>query len=326
MNGRLVFDILKVTEAAALAASNYLGRGDKNEVDDAAVKAMRKTLNEMDISGEIVIGEGEIDEAPMLYIGEQVGCGTDKIDIAVDPIEGTRMVAMGQNNALATIAFAEKDSLFHAPDMYMEKLIVGSKGKEAIDLSLPFEENIVRVAKALGKKVEDLTIVTLAKPRHDNIVKCLQKMGAKVYSIPDGDVAASILTCDASNEIDLMYTIGGAPEGVLSACAVKALGGDMNARLVKRTIAKGSSEENIKLECVELSRCKKMNVDIEKIYTLDELVKSDKVIFSATGITKGDLLEGIKKIGNEMLTETLVIDGINNKKYLVNTTHKISDE
>ena len=322
MNDKLLFDILNVTEAAALSSIEFLGRGNKNNVDDAAVKAMREVLNNMDISGEIVIGEGEIDEAPMLYIGEKLGCRSDEIDVAVDPIEGTRMVALGQSNAIATIAFAEKKSLFHAPDMYMEKLIVGKKSKGAINLDLPIEENLKKIAASLNKEIKDLTIITLAKSRHDKIIEYFQDMGAKVYCIPDGDVAASILVCDEESSIDMMYAIGGAPEGVLSACAVKALGGDMNARLVKRTIAKGITEENCKLEESEVIRCKEMNDNNDKVYTIEELVKTNKIIFSATGITKGDLLDGIKFIENQYFTESLIIDGLNNKKYKITTAHK----
>ena len=198
MKRTLAIEFSRVVEAAALAGYKWLGRGDKNIADGAAVEAMRVMLNKIDIDGEIVIGEGEIDEAPMLYIGEKVGtkiAGADAVDIAVDPIEGTRMTAMGQSNAIAVLAVGEKGSFLKAPDMYMEKLAVGPDAKNAIDLTLSLENNIRNVAKALNKTISELTVVTLAKPRHDAKIKAMQEMGVRVFSLPDGDVAASILCC-----------------------------------------------------------------------------------------------------------------------------------
>ncbi|MDK9760258.1 class II fructose-bisphosphatase, partial [Vibrio sp. D173a] len=190
------------------AGYKWLGRGDKNAADGAAVEVMRSLLNKTEISGEIVIGEGEIDDAPMLYIGENVGVGGDAVDIAVDPIEGTRMTAMGQSNALAVLAAGEKGSFLKAPDMYMEKLVVGPGAKGAIDLEKPLKENLENIAKALGKSLDTLVVTTLAKPRHDQVIAEMQVMGVRVFAVPDGDVAASILTCMPDSEVDVMYCIG----------------------------------------------------------------------------------------------------------------------
>lgn len=214
MKRELAIEFSRVTEAAALAGYKWLGRGDKNAADNAAVQAMRIMLNQVDINGQIVIGEGEIDEAPMLYIGEQVGTGRgDAVDIAVDPIEGTRMTAMGQANALAVLAVGEQGTFLHAPDMYMEKLIVGPQAKGAIDLDRPLEDNLKRVAERLGKPLSELTVITLAKPRHDRVIADMQRLGVKVFAIPDGDVAASILTCMPESEVDVLYGIGARRKG-----------------------------------------------------------------------------------------------------------------
>lgn len=310
MRRELAIEFSRVTEAAALAGYKWLGRGDKNAADGAAVNAMRIMLNQVNIDGQIVIGEGEIDEAPMLYIGEKVGTGKgDPVDIAVDPIEGTRMTAMGQANALAVMAVGDKGCFLNAPDMYMEKLIVGPGAKGAIDLSLPLAENFTRIAAALGKPLSELTVTILAKPRHDHVITDMQKLGVRIFAIPDGDVAASILTCMPDSEVDVLYGIGGAPEGVVSAAVIRALDGDMQGRLLARHHVKGDTEENRRIGEQELARCKEMGIEAEQILTLDQMAKSDNVVFSATGITKGDLLDGINRKGNMATTETLLIRG-----------------
>ncbi|GKX52448.1 class II fructose-bisphosphatase [Budvicia aquatica] len=310
MKRELAIEFSRVTEAAALAGYRHLGRGDKNAADGAAVEAMRIVLNQVNIDGEIVIGEGEIDEAPMLYIGEKVGTGEGSaVDIAVDPIEGTRMTAMGQPNALAVLAVAEKGAFLHAPDMYMEKLVVGPGAKDTIDLNLPLAENLKRVAAKLGKPLESLTVITLAKPRHDEIIAEMQKLGVRVFAIPDGDVAASILTCMPDSEVDVMYGIGGAPEGVISAAVIRALDGDMQARLLARHQVKGHSEENCRIGEQELARCQQMGIEAGKVLLLGDMARNDNIIFSATGITKGDLLDGIQRKGDMATTETLLIRG-----------------
>ncbi len=309
MKRDLAMAFSRVTEGAALAGYKWLGRGDKNAADGAAVEVMRILLNKTEISGEIVIGEGEIDDAPMLYIGENVGVGGDEVDIAVDPIEGTRMTAMGQSNALAVLAAGEKGSFLKAPDMYMEKLVVGPGAKGAIDLEKPLMENLTNIATALGKTLDTLVVTTLAKPRHDEVIAEMQRHGVRVYAVPDGDVAASILTCMPNSEVDAMYCIGGAPEGVVSAAVIRALDGDMQGRLLPRDQVKGDAEENRKFAAFELERCDEMGVEANKVLTMSDMAQSDNVVFSATGITKGDLLDGITRQGNIATTETLLIRG-----------------
>ncbi|AMH17286.1 class II fructose-bisphosphatase [Hafnia paralvei] len=322
MKRELAIEFSRVTEAAALAGYKWLGRGDKNAADGAAVNAMRIMLNQVDIDGEIVIGEGEIDEAPMLYIGERVGTGNgDQVDIAVDPIEGTRMTAMGQSNALAVMAVGDKGTFLRAPDMYMEKLVVGPQAKGVIDLNRPLAENLRLVAEKLEKPLHELTVITLAKPRHDAVIAEMQTLGVKVFAIPDGDVAASILTCMPESEVDVMYGIGGAPEGVVSAAVIRALDGDMHGRLIARHNVKGDTPENRALGEQELKRCAEMGIEAGKVLRLDEMARNDNVVFSATGITKGDLLEGIYRKGNMATTETLLVRGKSRTIRRIRSTH-----
>ncbi|GAA3915519.1 class II fructose-bisphosphatase [Gibbsiella dentisursi] len=322
MKRELAIEFSRVTEAAALAGYKWLGRGDKNAADGAAVNAMRIMLNKVDINGCIVIGEGEIDEAPMLYIGEQVGTGQgDAVDIAVDPIEGTRMTAMGQANALAVLAVGDRGTFLHAPDMYMEKLVVGPQARGAINLDLPLEQNLRNIAQQLDKPLAELTVITLAKPRHDGVIAQMQQLGVRVFAIPDGDVAASILTCMPESEVDVMYGIGGAPEGVISAAVIRALDGDMQARLLPRHEVKGDTVENRHIGEQELARCKAMGIEAGKVLRLDDMARNDNVIFSATGITQGDLLEGITRKGNMATTETLLIRGKSRTIRRIRSTH-----
>jgi len=309
MKRELAIEFSRATEAAALAGYKWLGRGDKDAADGAAVVAMRHIFNQIEISGEVVIGEGEIDEAPMLFIGEQVGRGGDAVDIAVDPIEGTRMTAMGQANAMTVLAVGKKDSFLKAPDMYMEKLVVGNAGKGLINLDDSLAANINRVATAMNKPLSRFTVMTLAKPRHDAAIKQMQDMGVRVFAIPDGDVAASILTCMPFSEVDMVYAIGGAPEGVISAAVIRALDGDMHARLLLRKDVKGETDENLRISLTEQERCDEMGVRVGEIITLEEMAKSDDIVFSATGITKGDLLDGITCENDIAKTETLLIRG-----------------
>lgn len=310
MKRELAIEFSRVTEAAALAGYKWLGRGDKNAADGAAVHAMRIMLNKVNIDGQIVIGEGEIDEAPMLYIGEKVGSGEgDAVDIAVDPIEGTRMTAMGQANALTVLAVGDKGTFLNAPDMYMEKLVVGPGAKGVIDLALPLEENLKRVAQALQKPLSELTVTILAKPRHDDIIRLLQPLGVRIFAFPDGDVAASILTCMPDSEVDVLYGIGGAPEGVISAAVIRALDGDMQGRLLARHRVKGDTPENRTIGEREEKRCLEMGIEAGEILQLDDMARNDNVIFSATGITSGDLLKGITRQGNIATSETLLVRG-----------------
>ncbi len=326
MKRELAIEFARVTEAAALAAHKWVGRGDKEAADQAAVDAMRTMLNKIHISGEIVIGEGEIDEAPMLYIGEKVGLGNSAdiaVDIAVDPVEGTRMTAQGQGNALAVMAIGNKGSFLKAPDMYMEKLIVGSEARGKIDLNIPLINNVKNVAEALNKPLNELVIVILDKPRHREVIKDLQKLGVRVFAIPDGDVAGSILTAVIDSDADMLYGVGGAPEGVISAAVIKALGGDMQARLKLRNEVKGISLENDKISSYEKDRCEKMGIDITKVFGIDDLVKDDEVIFSATGITNGDLLTGVNRKENIARTQTLLIRGKTKTIRYINSVHNL---
>ena len=326
MKRELAIEFARVTEAAALAAHQWVGRGDKEAADQSAVDAMRTMLNKIHINGEIVIGEGEIDEAPMLYIGEKVGLRKEMdiaVDIAVDPVEGTRMTAQGQGNALAVMAIGNKGSFLKAPDMYMEKLIVGPDARGAIDLTLPILDNVHNVAKALNKSLDELVMVILDKPRHHKIIKDLQKMGVRIFAIPDGDVAGSILTAIIDSDADMLYGIGGAPEGVISAAVIKALGGDMQAKLKLRSEVKGISLENDKISNFEKARCEEMGIDISDVFTIDDLVKDDEVIFAATGITDGDLLTGVSRKKNIARTQTLLIRGKTKTIRYINSVHNL---
>ncbi|TQI80628.1 fructose-1,6-bisphosphatase class II [Serratia fonticola] len=318
----LAYDIVRTTQQAALAAWPLLGCSDKNQIDGAAVAAMRHQLSGMIMQGQIVIGEGEIDQAPMLYIGERLGSGVGPaVDIAVDPIEGTRMVAMGQYNALAVIAFAPQNTLLHAPDMYMRKLAVGAGAKGAIDLRLPLEQNLRQVAEALGKPLEQLRMITLDKPRHALIRQQAQALGVKIFAIPDGDVAASLMTCLPNGEADIMYTLGGAPEGVISACAVRLLGGDMQAELIDFCQAKGETPQHRVWAQEEHRRCRNMGIEINNLLSLNDMIASDEVIFSATGITQGDIVGGIKQKEGYLSTETLMINGTDGSCNRIQTLH-----
>ena len=310
MNRALAIEFSRVTEAAALAAYTWLGRGDKNAADEAAVKAMRYMLNLIHMDGEIVIGEGEIDNAPMLYAGEKVGSGNGElVSIAVDPIDGTRMTAMGQANAISVLAAGGKRTFLAAPDMYMEKLVVGPEAKGMIDLSLPLEQNLRRTALRLGKSLSELTVMVLAKPRHDAVIAQMHHLGVRVLAIPDGDVAASVLCCLPDAEIDMVYGIGGAPEGVAAAAAIRALGGDMQGRLLPRNQVKEDNAENRRLAAEEIARCEQLGVKVNEVLKLEELVRDDNLVFTATGITHGELLKGISRKGNLATTETLLIRG-----------------
>ena len=273
MDRSLGMEFARVTEAAAINCAHWIGKGEKNLADGAAVEAMRKMFDTVDISGTVVIGEGEMDEAPMLYIGEKVGKGGVEVDIAVDPLEGTNLTAKNMNGAIAVMAIAEKGGLLHAPDMYMDKIVVGPKAKGAIDINLSPEENMRNVAKALGKDVSDLTIVLLERERHQYIVDAARKLGVRCKFISDGDVSPVITTSFGDGGIDMMMGKGGAPEGVIAAAAIKCMGGDMQGRLVPET------EE-------EIRRVHEMGIDdVNKVLTLDDLVSTDDVYFLSSSAT-----------------------------------------
>ena len=329
MDKNLVFELARVTEVTAMASYKWIGSGEKNNSDNSAVNAMRSMLNELPIKGTVVIGEGEIDNAPMLYIGEILGLreqNMSEVDIAVDPIEGTRMVAMGQDNAISVIAMAKKNSFLKAPDMYMEKLVVGPEYAKYIDLSIGIEKNIDIICENTGKTDQDIKVAILYKERHYEIIERLQKRGIKVFCLPDGDVLGSIMAASFDNDIDILYGIGGAPEGVITAAAVRALDGNMQARLILRKDVKGETEENIKISDEELNRSIKMGVEINKILSLDDLVKTDEIIFSATGITDSKILKGVKINDNIVETDTLIIRGKSRTIRHINSIHNLKEK
>lgn len=310
MERGLALEFVRVTEAAALNSAKWMGKGDKIKADDAAVQAMRAMFDTMDISGKVVIGEGEMDEAPMLYIGEEVGKGGgEKLDIAVDPLEGTNLVAKGMPGAIAVMAVAPENTLLHAPDMYMEKICVGPKAKGCIDINATVEENVRRVAEALQKSVEELTVVIMDRERHQKQIDALRKVGARVRLITDGDVSPAVAAALPETGIDMMIGRGGAPEGVLAAAALKCLGGDMQARLWA---------ENPE----ELKRVKEMGIeDIDHVLKLDDMVRTDDVIFTATGITDSELLPGVRFNSRCAVTNTLVIRGITGTVRFIEASH-----
>lgn len=296
MERELALEFARVTEAAALAAARWVGRGDKEAADDAAVTAMRVMFDSVPIDGLVVIGEGELDEAPMLYIGEKVGTGVaPAVDIAVDPLEGTNIVAKGLTNAIAVLASAPRGTLLHAPDMYMDKIAVGAECKGRVFLDAPVKENIRQVAKALDKIISEVTVVILDRPRHQKIIEEIRSIGARIKLITDGDVSPGVATAYEDSGVDMLMGIGGAPEGVITAAALKCLGGDFQARLCPES-------EN------EINRCHDMGIkELNHIFTIDELVRTDDVIFAATGITDSFLLKGVRYLKGHAITQTLVM-------------------
>ncbi len=292
----LAFDLARVTEAAALAAARYMGRGDKEAGDQAAVDAMRLVLNSIDMDGIVIIGEGEKDEAPMLYTGEKLGTGKPpQVDIAVDPVEGTRLLAQGRTNSVATVAIAERGAMFNpGPLVYMHKIAVGPVAKGHIDLDAPVEDNLRNVARAKGCDVDDLTVVILERPRHKEIIKNVRATGARIRLITDGDVAGAIMTAWPESNIDVLIGIGGTPEGVLAACALKCMGGEIQGRLYPRD----DEEAALALE---------QGYDLKKVLTIDDLVCCEEVFFALTGITDGELVNGVEYFGDGARTHTLVM-------------------
>lgn len=297
MERELALEIVRVTEAAALASAQWMGRGKKNEADNAATSAMRAMFDSVNMNGIVVIGEGELDEAPMLYIGEKLGNGQGpQVDIAVDPLEGTSIVAKGHPNAMAVVAIADKGCLLHAPDMYMEKIAVGPKAAGLVRIDDPIEKTIDIIAKMTNKRIQDVTVIIQERERHDEIIERIRKKGARVKLFGDGDVGAAIATALPQTGIDLFVGIGGAPEGVISAAALKALGGDMQARLVP-------------MNDEEVERCKRMGLeDPTQILQLEDLVRGDDAIFAATGVSSGELLEGVRFLGGDLVeTDSIVM-------------------
>lgn len=292
----LALELVRVTEAAAMAAARWMGKGDRDSADRAAVEAMRFVLNSIPMDGIIVIGEGEKDEAPMLYNGERIGNGTPpEVDIAVDPIDGTRLLSLGRPNSLSVIALSERGTMFNPRDIfYMDKIAVGPEAKGMIDIEAPVEHNIKMVAKAKGKSVEDVTVVILDRPRHEKLIAEVRAVGARIKLITDGDVSGALVTCKEDSGIDMLLGIGGSPEGVIAACALKCLGGDMQCKL-------WCKDER------EREKARDYGMDPDRVLTIDDLVRGDNVFFAATGITDGDLLDGVRYEGRRIRTSSMVM-------------------
>jgi len=292
----MALELVRATEAAAMAAGRWMGRGDKNASDNAAVNAMRYMLNTISMNGVVVVGEGEKDEAPMLYSGEVLGTGDEPpVDIAVDPIDGTRLLALGRPNAISVVALSERGTMYDPKHIfYMNKIAAGPEAAEVIDIEAPIAENLKGVAKALHKSVEDVTVVVLDRPRHEQIISEIRSAGARIRLIPDGDIAGALMTCREESGIDLLVGIGGSPEAVVSACALKCVGGNMQCKLWPR-----NSEE--------AARCRELGMDLRQVLSINDLVSSDNVFFAATGVTDGELLKGVRYEGSRIRTASLVM-------------------
>ncbi len=312
MERELALEFVRVTEAAALSSGRLMGRGDKEAADRAAVESMRRAFDTVYIDGIVVIGEGEMDEAPMLYIGEKVGVGTPpQVDVAVDPLEGTNLLAKGLPNALSVLAVAPRNCLLHAPDMYMDKIAVGPKAAGCINLDDSVESNVRNVARALGKEVEDIVAIVLDRPRHEHIIKELRRLGARARLISDGDVSAALSTAIEEAGVDILFGIGGAPEGVLAAAALKCMGGEIQGRLVPEDDA-------------ETARIKEMGLeDPRQLLLMEDLIRGDDVIFAATGITDGDFLQGVRYAGTTATTHSLVMRSVTGTIRLIKATHQL---
>jgi fructose-1,6-bisphosphatase II len=284
----------------------------RNEADEAAVETMRKLLGHLNVEGRVVIGEGERDEAPMLFIGEIIGSGEQKVDIAVDPVEGTNLVANGLPNAIAVLAIAERGGLFHAPDTYMKKLAVGPRAARMVDIDAPVRANLEVIARANDRSISELTVIILDRPRHKDLIQEVRDAGARIRLISDGDTDAAIATNIGGTGVHCYMGIGGAPEGVLTAAAIKCLGGEFQGKLVPRNE-------------IEEERCRQMGIsDLNKVFTQNELVPGSEVIFVATGITDGDLLKGVRFLGNGVRTHSVVTNNRSGTVRFIETVHKLT--
>ena len=312
MKRSLSMEVVRVTEAAAIASARWMGRGLKMEADDAATTAMRQVFDSIPMDATVVIGEGEMDEAPMLYIGEKLGSDKNgpQVDIAVDPLEGTNIVAAGSGNALTVLAIADRGNLLHAPDMYMEKIAVGPEAAGLVSIDASVADNLKAVAKAKNKNVEDVVATLLKRERHQGIVDEIRAAGARIKVINDGDVAAAINTAFDETGVDIMFGTGGAPEGVIAAVALKCLGGDFQGRLVP------SNDE-------EIARCEKMGIAVNTVLNMSDLVKGDDAIFAATGVTDGELLKGVQFKGGHCTTESVVMRAKSGTVRFVEGRHRL---
>lgn len=311
----LSLQLLRVVEQAAIACAHTMGQGDRHGSDRVAVEAMRQTLDSIPIDGTIVIGEGERDEAPMLFIGEKVGqgaagmTGLPEVDIAVDPLEGTNLCALGEPNAIAVLAAASKGGLLHAPDLYMEKLVVGPRAKHAVSLDRPVKDNLKSIAKALERDVDDLVIIVLDRPRHEKLIAGIRAAGARIRLIGDGDLSAGIAAAVDGSGVHAVMGTGGAPEGVLTAAAMRCLGGEIYARLV---VAKPEDEE----------RCRKMGIqDFRRIYSASDLASGKTITFVATGVTDGALMKGVRFFGHGTRTSSIVMQNEPHQIRFIDTIH-----
>lgn len=311
MDRNLALDFVRATEAAAISSAYWMGKGDEKSADHAAVEAMRKAFSVIDMDGIIVIGEGERDEAPMLYIGEEVGSGKGmKLDIAVDPLEGTTITARGDPNAMSVLAAAPAGCLLNAPDTYMDKIAVGPKCIGAIDLDAPVEENLQSVAERLGKDIEEVTVIILDRERHKEMIENIRKCGSRIRLIRDGDIAGALAPAIEDSGIDILMGIGGAPEGVVASVALKCLDGEIQGRLKFR------NEE-------EKARAKKMGIeDLNKKLMMNDLVRSDEAMFAATGVTDGTILKGVGFLSDGAKTHSIVMRAKTKTVRFIEARHK----
>lgn len=309
----LALDLVRVTEAAALAAGRWMGRGQKESADQAAVDAMRSVLNSMPMDGVVVIGEGAKDKAPMLYEGERLGCADEpKTDIAVDPIDGTRLLSQGMANSIATVSMAERGALFESPYVvYMEKIAVGPEAANVIDINAPVATNLTNIANALNKDVRDLAVVMLDRPRHAEMAEAVRATGARIRFITDGDVAGAVMAAMPGTGIDVLLGIGGAPEGVVAACAIRCIGGQIQCKLWPRDDA-------------ERAAVTEHGIDVSRVLGAEDLVRGDDVFFAATGITDGELLKGVQYFGDGATTQSVVMRSRTGTVRRVDAVHRPS--
>ena len=327
MDPNLSLEFLRVVEQAAVACAHTMGQGDRHKSDDVAVQAMREVMDTVPIDGTIVIGEGERDEAPMLYIGERVGLPHaksspsasakhvqyDAIDIAVDPLEGTNLCATGAPNAIAVLAASDRGGLLHAPDLYMEKLVVGPSSKDHVSLDAPVHENLKAIARCLGRGVEDLVVVVLDRPRHEKLIHDIRATGARIRLIGDGDLSAGIAAALVGSGVHAVMGTGGAPEGVLCAAAMRCLNGEIFARLV---VSKPEHEE----------RCRAMGIsDLRKMYRAKDLAPGGEIIFAATGVTDGTLMRGVRFFGDGTRTSSLIMQNSPHRIRFIDSIHVSTD-
>ena len=311
MDSDLSLEFLRVVEQAAIACAHTMGQGDRHKSDQVAVEAMRRVMDSVPIHGTIVIGEGERDEAPMLYIGEKVGMGVPftEVDIAVDPLEGTNLCATGAPNAIAVLAASNRGGLLHAPDLYMEKLVVGPSSKNAVSLDAPVHENLKGIARSLGRAVEDLVVIVLERPRHEKLVDDIRATGARIRLIGDGDLSAGIAAAVVGSGVHAVMGTGGVPEGVLTAAAMRCLNGEIFARLV---VSKPEHEE----------RCRAMGIsDFKKVYTSKDLAPGSSIIFAATGVTDGTLMKGVRFFGDGIRTSSVIMQNDPHRIRFIDSIH-----